>query len=140
MCRSICVGIFFIGLGKFASMILLHIFSRPLSRDTFSSSISITLRFGVFIVSQISLIFHIRNFLESIFSLTYESISSTLSSMTGIFSSMSYILLVMFAPVPVCSPQISISRVPSLCVFFVLFLFSFFPSPVCYFLGFLGIL
>jgi hypothetical protein len=78
---------------------LLKIFSGPWSCDSSPSSIPIILRLGLLMVSQISWIFCVRNFLDITFSLTGVSISFVIPSMTEILSSMSCILLVMLMSV-----------------------------------------
>jgi hypothetical protein len=50
----------FFRFGKFSSMILLKIFSGPLSWESLFSSILITLRFGIFIMSWISWMLGLR--------------------------------------------------------------------------------
>jgi len=60
-------------------MILLNIFSEPLSWLSSLSSIPIIFRFGLFILSQISWIFCVRKFLDLTFSWTAVSISFILS-------------------------------------------------------------
>jgi hypothetical protein len=76
-------------------------------------------------VFQIPWIFCVRNFLALTFSLTVVSISSIVSSMPEILSSIC-VLLVMFASVvPVLFPRFSISRVSSVCVFFIASIFIF---------------
>jgi hypothetical protein len=85
-------------------MILLKIFSGPLRWES-SFSIPIFCRSGLFIVSQFSWMFCIRNFLE-IFSLTDVSVSSIVSSMPEILFSVSCVLLIMLASViPVILPR-----------------------------------
>ena len=64
----------FFRLGKFSSMILLNIFSVPLSCISSPSSIPIILKFVLFIVSQISWMFCVKNLLDLMFSLANESI------------------------------------------------------------------
>jgi hypothetical protein len=58
------MGNCFFRLGKFSSIILLKIFSEPLSSKSSLSSIPIILRFGLLIVSWISWMFCIRSFLH----------------------------------------------------------------------------
>ena len=86
----------------------------------FIINVDLSCFFGLFIVSQISWILCVRHFLDSTFSLTDQSISSMVSSRAEIFSCISYILLGMLASiVPVHLPRFSISRIPSICVFFI---------------------
>lgn len=122
--------------GKFYSMILLKIFSRPLNWE--SSSIPIILRFSFFHCLQIFLdVLCQELFTFSIF-LTIVSICSVISSMPKILSSISCILLAVLASVaPDLFLGFSISRIPSICVFLLLLLpfsgpeqFYSFPSPV----------
>lgn len=76
-------------------MILLKIFSVPLTSVAFPSSIPITFRFVLFIVSQISWIFFpTRYVLDLTFSLMKVSISSIVSSRSESLSLLSCILLV----------------------------------------------
>lgn len=76
-------------------MILLKIFSVPLTSVVFPFSIPITFRFVLFIVSQISWMFFFlaRYVLDLTFSLTKVSISSIVSSRSESLSSLSCILL-----------------------------------------------
>ena len=55
-----CMAFSFFRFGKFSSMILLKIFSGPLSWESLFSSILITLRFGIFIMSWISWMLGLR--------------------------------------------------------------------------------
>ena len=57
------MGISFFRFGKFSSLMLLKIFTGPLSWDSSLSSIPIILRFGLFIMSYISSIWWARTFL-----------------------------------------------------------------------------
>uniref|UniRef100_A0A8C6MR47 Uncharacterized protein n=1 Tax=Mus spicilegus TaxID=10103 RepID=A0A8C6MR47_MUSSI len=94
------LGIFCFRLGKFSSIILLKIFTGPLSWESSLSSIAIILRFGLFILSWISWMFWVRSFLLFAFSFTVVSIFSMVSmiiSAPEILSSVSCILLVMLA-------------------------------------------
>ena len=70
----------FFRLGKFYSIILLKIFTSPLSWESLLSSIPIIIRFGLLIVSWISWIFWVRSFLHFAFSLTVVSMVSMVSS------------------------------------------------------------
>ena len=74
-----------------ASVILLKVFSGPLNWELSPSSSPIILRFGLFIVSQISWMFRVRNFLHLAFSLIYVSIPSMVSSIYGIFYFLFYL-------------------------------------------------
>lgn len=58
----IFIGISFLRAGKFSSMILLRIFSVPLSWDSYSSFIPVIVEFGLFIVSQIYCMLFARSF------------------------------------------------------------------------------
>jgi hypothetical protein len=131
------MGISFFRLGTFSSIILLKIFTGPLSWESLLSSIPIILRFGLVIVSWISWMCWVRSFLLFVFSLTDVSMFSMVSSALEILSSISCILLVMLASMtPDLFPRFPKSRVVSLCdlLFLVPFLdpgwFCSFPSPV----------
>jgi hypothetical protein len=124
---------------KFSSIILLNIFTGPLSWEYSLCSIPIILRFLLLTVSWISWMFWVRNFLHFAFSLTVMSIFSMASS--DPLSSISCILLVMLAPMsPGFFSIFSISGL-SLFVISLLFLFPFLDpgwfcsilSPVCLF-------
>ena len=120
-------------------MILLKIFSGPLTLDSSPFFISIILGFGLFTVSQISWMFCVRNFFDSTFFLTDESIYSNISSRPERLSSISCILLVNLASVfPVYIPKIFISRIHSVLLFPLSGLekFYLFPSTIWFFLGF----
>jgi hypothetical protein len=74
------MGISFFRLGKFSSIILLKIFTGPLSWKSSFSSIPIMLRFGLLIVSWISWMFWVRIFLHISFLLIVVSMFSMVSS------------------------------------------------------------
>ena len=124
-------------LQKFSSIILLKIFTGPLSWESSLSSIPVILRFGLLIVSWISWMFWVRTFFAfCIFFVMF----SLVSSIPEILSSISCILLAMFASMtPDLFPRFSIYSVVSL-VNSLLFLLSFLdpgwfcsvPSPVCF--------
>ena len=67
------MGISFFRIGVFSSIILLKIFTDPLSLESSLSSIPIILRFGLFIVSCIFWMFWFRRFLHFVFSLSVVS-------------------------------------------------------------------
>ena len=90
-------GHLFLRLGEFSSIILLKIFTGPLSWESLLSSIAIILRFGHLIVSWISWMLWVRSFLLFTFSLTVVSMFSVVSSALEILSFISCILLVMLA-------------------------------------------
>ena len=114
------MGISFFRLGKFSSIILLKIFTDPLSWESSLSSIPIILRFGFLIVSWISWMFWVRIFLHFTFSLIVVSMFSIVSSGPKIYSSINCILFLMLASMdPDFFPRFSISRVVSLCDFFI---------------------
>ena len=71
-------------------MMAMKMFSRPLLSES-SPSIPIILRFDLFIVSQISWMFCVRNILDLILSLTNVLISTILSFMPEILFSISCI-------------------------------------------------
>jgi hypothetical protein len=119
-------------LRKYSSIILLKISPVPLSWASSPFSILIILRFGLFIVPQISLIFcdSILSVLTS--SLIQGSVSSMLSSISEIVSSTSCILLVkLFSGAPVPVPKLLISTIPSARVF-LLILVPLSSLELCY--------
>jgi hypothetical protein len=71
-------------------MILLKIFSGPSSWKSSYFSIPIILRFDLYMVSQISWMFCVRNFSDLAFSLTNLTISSVVFSVSEILSSTSF--------------------------------------------------
>ena len=75
-------------LGKFSSVILLKIFTGPLSWESSVSSILIILRFGLLIVSWISWMVLVKSFLHYAFSLTVVSRFSMVSSASEILLSL----------------------------------------------------
>jgi hypothetical protein len=86
-------------LEKFSSMIFVSV---PLICFFFStSSISIILRFALFIVSQISWMFNARTSLDLTFALIEVSMSSIMSSMPEILSSLLYSVMRLASEVPV---------------------------------------
>ena len=91
------MGISFFKLGKFSSIILLKIFTGPLSLESLLSSIPVFLRFGLLIVSWISWMFWVRSSLHFALSLTVVSMFSMIYSASEILSSIPCILLVMLA-------------------------------------------
>jgi hypothetical protein len=84
------MGISFFGLGNFSSIILLKIFTGPLSWESSFSSIPIILRFCLLIVSWISWMFWVRSFLHFAFSFTVVSMASMVSSAPEILSYLLY--------------------------------------------------
>jgi hypothetical protein len=86
------MDISFFKIGKFSSIILLKIFTGPLSWESSLSSIPIILRFGLLIVHLISWMFWVRSFLPFAFSLTVVSMFSMVSFAPEILSFISCIL------------------------------------------------
>jgi hypothetical protein len=82
------MGILFFRLGKFSSIILLKIFTGPLSWESSLASLPVILRFGLLMVSWISWMFWIRSFLHFAFSLTVLSMFSKVSSVPEILLSL----------------------------------------------------
>jgi len=123
------MGITFFRLGMF-SLILLKIFTGPLSWESSLSSIPIILRFDLLIESWISCMFWTSSFICFTLSLTVVSRISVESSAPKILSSISCILLVMVVSTAQCLFLLfSISRVVSLCAFFLasISIFNSFP-------------
>ena len=95
-------------------------FSSLLNQQSLPFSVPITHRFGLFIVSQLSWMFSVRNFVHFAFSLTDVSIFSMVSSTPEILTSISCILFMMLiSVVPVIFPKLSSTRVACIYVFFV---------------------
>ena len=90
---GLLVYISFFKLGKFSSIILLKIFTGPLSWKSSFLSILIILRFGLLIVSWICWMFWVRIFLHFTFSLIVVSMFSMVSSVPEILSSISLFCL-----------------------------------------------
>ncbi|KAL6053892.1 hypothetical protein STEG23_003719, partial [Scotinomys teguina] len=77
---SILLTCVFLLVGKFSSMILLNMFSVPLSWYSSASSIPIIRRLGLFMMSHISWTFCVMTFLDLVFSLTVFITTSPWSS------------------------------------------------------------
>jgi hypothetical protein len=90
-----CISFF--GLGKFSSIILLKIFTSPLSWKSSLSSIPISLGLVFSLCSGFIWMFCVRSLLLFAFSFTVVSTSSLESSTPEILSSIFCILLVMLA-------------------------------------------
>ena len=104
---------------------------EPLSVD-FSPPTSIIFRLGLFIVSQTSWMFYVKNFSDLTFSLTHVFIYSIVMSMTGILSSISCVMLVIFASVGSVHLSRSLSPGFPQFVFFIpffIFIFLLLPFP-----------
>jgi len=122
------MGISFFRLGKFSCMVLLKIFTGPLSWESSLSSIPIIYRFDLLIMSWISCMFWARSFYYFPLSLTFVLMFSTESSAPEILSSTFCILWVMLAArTPDLFSRFSISRVVSICAFSIIS-FSIFKS------------
>jgi hypothetical protein len=80
------MSIYFFRLRKFSCIILLKMFTGPLSWESLLSSQPIILRFGLLIVSWISWTFCVRIFLHITFSLIVVSLFSMVASAPEILS------------------------------------------------------
>lgn len=119
--------------GDFSSVIWLNIFSGFFNKNSFPSCNPIVLRFDLFIVSQISWMFCIENYLmvNQYTHLTNVSIYFIVFSITYILHSITCILFLKFASVvPAWIPNFFISRFPCLCfLYFIYFLWV--PAETC---------
>ena len=111
------MGISFFRLGKLSSIILLKIFTDPLSWESLLSSIPIILRFGLLIVPLIFWMFWVRSFLLFAFSFIVLSMFPMISSAPEILSSIQFAMLTTMSLDSF--PRFSISRLISLCDFFM---------------------
>ena len=130
------MNISYFGLRKLSSMILLKIFSCPLIWDSLPSSICIVISLCLFILFQNSWMFSVSNYLDLTFSLTDVLISSIL-----FFYAWNFLFCLFYCVGDSCIccscslPRLSISRIPSVCVFFVssIYIFRFWIVLFIYF-------